>query len=141
MFVGPPTITFISNHTVSLEGDKVKLLCIAINDAHANYSIQINWYKGNTLIVPNGKRILLYNETSEDSRQLKSTLILDPINPSDDGVYTCQAVNHPDLHSESQTNLTVECKMINYSTSHQQVQCHMHVAHMSHALGNAWLHM
>ena len=112
--VGPPIISSISNHTVSLEGDKVKLLCIAINDNHANYSLQINWYKGNDLIVPNGKNILLYNETSENFKQLKSTLILDPINPSDDGVYTCQAVNHPDLHSESQTNLTVNCKMIKY---------------------------
>ena len=47
--------------------------------------------------------------------QLKSTLILDPINSTDDGLYTCQAVNHPDLHSESQTNLTVECEMIKYT--------------------------
>lgn len=115
MFVGPPIITFISNHTVSLEGDKVKLLCIAVNDVHANYSIQINWYKGNDLIVPNAKRVLLYNETTEDSKQLKSTLLLDVVNSTDDGVYTCQAVNHPDLYSESQTNLTVECKMINYT--------------------------
>ena len=91
------------------------MLCIAINDAHANYSIQINWYKGNNLIVPDLKRILIYNETTEDSLQLKSTLLLDPVNQSDDGVYTCQAVNHPDLHSESQTNLTVECEMIKYT--------------------------
>ena len=91
------------------------MLCIAINDAHANYSVQINWYKGSNLIVQNGKRILLYNETIEDSMQLKSTLILDPINSTDDGVYTCQAANHPDLYSESQTNLTVECEMINYT--------------------------
>ena len=88
--------------------------CTAINDAHANYSIQINWYKGNNLIVPDGKRILIYNETTEDSLQLKSTLLLDPVNRSDDGVYTCQAVNHPDLHSESQTNLTIECEIINF---------------------------
>ena len=115
LFVGPPIVSSISNHTVSLEGDKVKLLCTAINDAHANYSLQIKWYKGNNLIVPNEKRILLYNETNEDSMQLKSTLLLDPTNRSDDGVYTCQAVNHPDLHSELQTNLTVECEMINYT--------------------------
>ena len=37
---GPPIIHFISNNTVSLEGDKVNLLCIAINDNHANYSLQ-----------------------------------------------------------------------------------------------------
>ena len=114
-FIGPPIISSISNHTVALEGDKAKLLCTAINDAHANYSIQINWYKGSNLIVPNGKRILIYNETTKDSMQLKSTLILDPINSTDHGVYTCQAANHPDLHSESQTNLTVKCKMIKYT--------------------------
>ena len=115
MFVGPPIVTFISNHTVSLEGDKVKLLCIVINDAHANYSIQINWYKGNDLIVPNGKHVLLYNETTKASKQLKSSLLLDVVNSTDDEVYTCQAVYHPDSHSESQVNLTVECKMISYT--------------------------
>ena len=102
----------ISNSTVSLEGDKVHLLCNAINDIHANYSLQINWYKGN---IPEWKRILLYNETAyvKDSRQLKSTLTLDPVNSTDDGVYTCRAFNHPDLYSESKTNLTVECELTN----------------------------
>ena len=73
IFVGPPIIIFISNYTVSLEGDKVNLLCIAINDVHANNLLQINWYKGNKLITPNDKHTLLHNESDEGSRQLYST--------------------------------------------------------------------
>ena len=109
--IGPPIVTFISNYTVSLEGDKVNLLCIAINDVHANYSLQINWYKGSKLIKSNGEHIILYNEAATPSRQVKSTLLFDPINHSDDGEYTCRAFNHPDSHSELKINLTVECEM------------------------------
>ena len=115
IFVGPPLIVFISNHSISLEGDKVILLCIAINDVHANYSLQINWYKRNKLITSDEKHILVHNEAIDDSRQLKSTLILDPVNSTDDGVYTCKAFNHPDLQSELRTNLTVECETISYT--------------------------
>jgi len=113
-FVGPPIINFISNNTVSLEGDKVRLLCIAINDVNAVHSLQINWYKGNTLILSNGKHILLYNETTKASRQLNSTITFDPVNHTDDGEYTCRAHNHPDLYIESKTNLTIECEIYNY---------------------------
>ena len=115
--LGPPTITFISSYTVSLEGDNFNLSCTAINDVHANYSLQINWYKANKLITPNRKHVLLHNETTKDSRQVKSTLLLDPVEPTDDGVYTCQAFNHPDLFSESKINLTVECEIISYMTT------------------------
>ena len=108
---GPPVIIFISNSTVSMEGDKVNLLCTAINDVHTNHSLQINWYKGNDLIIPDSKHISLYNETVKNSRQLKSILTLDPVNPTDDGVYTCRAFNHPDLYSESKTNLSIECEL------------------------------
>ena len=93
--VDPPIIVSISNHTVSLEGDKVNLLCVAINDVHAN-SFQINWYKGNELISNGSKYIRIHNEADETSRQLHSTLLFDPINHTDNGVYTCQASNHPD---------------------------------------------
>jgi len=97
---------------VSLEGTKINLICNAINDVDAIHSLQINWYKGNTLVIPNGKRITLYNVTSEPSRQLNSTLLLDPVNRSDDGEYTCRAFNHPNSYSESKTNLIVQCKVI-----------------------------
>lgn len=96
-----------------MEGDKVNLLCIINNDAHANYSLQISWYKDNKLIILNGNRISLRNE---GSRQLKSALILEHVIPTDDGVYTCRAYNHPGLYSESKTNLTVECEMFSCCT-------------------------
>ena len=98
---------------VSLDGDKVSLLCTAVNDVHAYYSLQINWYKGNKHIIPDSKHISLHNETVKDSRQLKSILIFDPVNSTDDGMYMCRAFNHPDLYSESKINLTIECELIN----------------------------
>ena len=110
VIVGPPVISFINNNIISLEGDRVKLLCIATNDIRANYSLQINWYRGNELIMPNGKHILLHNDTHKHSNQLKSTLVFNPVNRTDNGEYTCRAFNHPDLYSELKTNLTVECK-------------------------------
>ena len=109
MYVGPPRITFISNHTTSLEGHKVRLICIAINDINAIHSLQINWYLGNQLVVPNGTSVIVQSETDTVSRQLNSTLQLDPVSPSDHGVYTCRALNRNDTYSESSTNLTVQC--------------------------------
>ena len=109
--VGPPVVTFISNNTVALEGKKVNLLCNATNDVDAIHPLRINWYKGNTLIIPNGNSVLLHNETTNASGQLKSTLILDPVNISDDGAYKCRAFNHPSLYSELITNLTIECEI------------------------------
>ena len=82
-----------------------------MNDVHSNYSLQINWYRGNALIIPNGKRILVYNGTVMASRQLNSTILFDPISHSDDGEYTCQAFNHPDSYSKLKTNVTVECEI------------------------------
>ena len=110
MHIGPPIISFISNSTVSLEGDKVNLLCVANNDVHTNYSLQINWYKGKKLVIPNGKHILHYNVTAKDSRQVNSTLTFDPVKHTDDGEYLCRAFNHPILYSESKTTLVVECE-------------------------------
>ena len=113
--VGAPIIVSISNYTVSLEGDKVNLLCVAINDVHANYSLQINWYKGNKLITSNdSENILIYNEADKTSQQLYSILLFDPINHADNGEYTCRASNHPDSYSELKTDLDVECKTTVY---------------------------
>ena len=107
--VGPPTAYCISNKTVSLEGDKVRLICTSINDVDAIHSLQVNWYKGNQLVIPNGKRIIVHNKTDKTSRQLNSTLLLDPVNCSDHGIYTCRAFNHPDCYSDCIINLTVQC--------------------------------
>ena len=97
-----------------LEGDKVNLLCTAINDLNANYSLQINWHKGNERIIPDGKRILVYNKTDKAPGQLSLTLFFDPINRTDDGEYTRRALNHPDSYSEAKTTLCVECEITYY---------------------------
>ena len=94
---------------MSVEGDKINLICITINDVDAVHSLQVKWYKGNQLVVPNGKRVIIHNETDKTSRHLNSTLLLDPVNPSDHGIYTIRAFNYEDCYSESRINLTVQC--------------------------------
>ena len=94
---------------MSPEGDKVNLICSAVNDVDAIHPLQIYWYKGSKLVMPNGRRILLYNETHNATRQLNSTLLLDPVNRTDDGMYTCRAFNRNDSFSELKTTLTVLC--------------------------------
>ena len=116
-YVGPPSITFISNHTMSIEGHKVHLICTAVNDASApTHSLQVNWYFKNQLVMPNGTRITIHNETDTSSRQLKSTLLLDPVHPSDHGEYTCRASNHHNSYSESRTKLTIKCMVYLYAS-------------------------
>ena len=99
--VGPP-INF-SSHIISSEGEKVNLICVAANPIN---SLQINWYKGNDLVLPNDDRIITYDEPA---KCLNSTLLLDPVNRTDDGVYTCRTFNLNGSFSESKINLTVEC--------------------------------
>ena len=94
---------------MSLEGNKVSLVCVAINDINAIHSIQIRWYKRNKPVIPNGKDILLYSKAENVSRQLSSTLLLDPVSRADDGEYTCRAFNHNDSFSEAKTNLSIQC--------------------------------
>ena len=97
---------------MSPEGDKISLICSAVNDADSIHPLQIYWYKENKLVTRNWKHIILYNETDNASRQLNSTLLLDPVNRTDDGVYTCRAFNHNDSFSESKTTLTVQCMVV-----------------------------
>ena len=93
------------------------MICSAVNDVDAIHPLQIYWYKGNKLVTPNGRHILLYNETDNATRQLNSTLLLDPVNRTDDGVYTCRAFNHIDSVSESKTTLIVQCTLVIYIIS------------------------
>ena len=62
-------------------------------------------------MTPNGRHIILYNETDNATRQLNSTLLLDPVNRTDDGVYTCQTFSH-NVFSELKTTLTVQCMLV-----------------------------
>ena len=81
---------------MSQVGDKVNLVCTAINDVDAIHSLQINWYKGDK--KQNGSQ---QNNTS--------ILFFDSVNRTDDGIYTCRASNRNDSFSEAKTNLTVQC--------------------------------
>ena len=111
--VGPPTVYCINNHTVSVEGDKVNLICTAINDVDAIHSLQVKWYKGDQLI-PNETHVTIHNKIDKTSRQLNSSLLLDPVNRSDHGIYTFKALNHPYCSSESKINLIVQCMVDTY---------------------------
>ena len=87
---------------MSQVGDKVSLVCTAINDVDAIHSLQINWYKGD--IKQNGSQIIPQNNTS--------ILFFDSVNRTDDGIYTCRASNHNDSFSEAKINLTVQCTYV-----------------------------
>ena len=115
--VGPPTVYCIKNHTVSIEGDKISLNCNAINDIDADHSLQVNWYKGNQLVIPNENSVTIHNKTDEVTRQLNSTLLLDPVNLTDHGIYTCTALNHPESYSECRIDLMVQCMVDSYTYS------------------------
>ena len=91
---------------MSTEGDKVNLICSAVNDVDAIHPLQINWYKG---VSSDGKPIILHDE---GGKRLNSTLLLDPVNRTDDGVYTCRVFNRNDSFSESNTTLTVQCMLV-----------------------------
>ena len=97
---------------MSPEGDKVNLICSVVNDVDAIHPLQIYWHKRNELVTPNGRHIIFYNEADNATRQLNSTLLLDPVNRTDDGVYTCRAFNRNDSFSESKTTLTVQCMLV-----------------------------
>ena len=91
---------------MSQVGDKVSLVCTAINDVDAIHSLQINWYKGD--IKQNGSQIIPQNNTS--------ILFFNSVNYTDNGIYTCRASNRYDSFFEAKTNLTVQCMV--YSRIH-----------------------
>ena len=114
--VGPPTVYCINNRTVSVEGDRATLICTVINDVDAIHLLQVNWYKGDQLVTPNGKHITVHNKNDKSSGQLNSTLSLDPVNRSDYGVYTIRVFNDRNSYSESRINLTVQCTVAQFIT-------------------------
>ena len=108
----PPSITYISDQTVSFEGRKVKLTCNATNDVDADYPVQIKWYnaKGKQVEVVN-KHVQIHNNTNNVTGERQSVLLFDPVNHTDTGMYTCRAYNHPQCYNEDKVNLTVECEL------------------------------
>ena len=84
-------------------------MCSAVNDVDAIHPVKINWYKGNKLVTPKENHIILYNKTDSVSRHYISTLLFNPVEDTDDGMYTCRAFNDKDSFSELKTKLIVEC--------------------------------
>ena len=97
---------------MSQVGNKASLVCTAVNDVDAIHPLQISWYKGNHLIEQNGIHIIPQNNTL--------ILFFDPVNRTDDGIYTCRASNRNDSFSEAKTKLTVQCTVLSHAilTSH-----------------------
>ena len=99
-----------------LEGDKTRLVCNATNDVDAVNPVQITWlYKNLTSVqchpvVPDNSRVIIYDVENSSGRQLHSTLFLDPINRTDEGVYICKASNHQQSNTESSTKVMITSK-------------------------------
>ena len=104
--VGPPTITYITNPLLTVEGNKTSLTCNATNDEDAVESLQIVWYNEGLVPITGQQDVIEIGTTNK----LQSTISFDSISHNHDGEYTCQAFNHPQLYSEAVTSLTVECK-------------------------------
>ena len=95
--------------TTTFEREKVNLVCNATNDIDAVHPVQVNWYKGNQLLRPDGRRVLVYPKLNT-SNEIVSVLLFDPVNHTDDGEYTCRFFNDPLSFTEVTTTLTVECE-------------------------------
>ena len=115
-YLGPPKITYISPDMTYLEGNKTRLICNATNDADAVNEVQITWFHNNLTsiqpIVPDNIRVIIHNVQNSSSRQLHSTLFLDPINRIDEGIYICKASNHPRSVTESSTKVMIKSKLL-----------------------------
>ena len=106
-FAGPPSGS-ISKSTTSFEGEKVDLMCHATSDIDAPHPVQVDWYKDNQLMRPDGGRVLVYSKLNT-SNEIVSVLLFDPVNHTDDGDYTCRSFNDPLSFTEVTTTLTVQC--------------------------------
>ena len=98
-----------------LEGRKTILVCNATNDVDAVNKVQITWFYKNLTslhqVVPDNHRVIIHNVENSTTRQLHSTLFLDPINRTDEGVYVCKASNHPQSNTELSTKVMIKSKL------------------------------
>ena len=109
LLLGQPTIDYISDPIISVEGNATSLICSATNDPDANIPSQIQWYKPNGGQVKQVDSRFVINNDNNITGKLQSVLLIDPITLDDDGVYKCRAFNHPESYAELSTSLTVEC--------------------------------
>jgi len=83
-------------------------MCNATNDIDTPHPVQVNWYKDNQLLRSDGGHVLVYSKLNT-SNEIVSVLLIDPVNHTDDGEYTCRSFNDPLYFTEVTTTLTVEC--------------------------------
>ena len=115
MYVGPPEITDISPNMSYVEGSKSSLICNATNDADATNEVQIAWfYKNLTLLYPvvRDNRVIIHNVKNLISRQIYSILLFDSISRIDEGVYICEASNHPQSSTKKSIKVMIKSKLI-----------------------------
>ena len=83
-------------------------MCNATNDIDAPYPVQVNWYKGNQPLRPDGRRVQIHPKLNTTNNSL---LLFDLVRRIDDGDYTCRVSNHYLSHTDLNTNLIVECEL------------------------------
>lgn len=120
MYVGPPNITFINDSVTVLEGVKVNLSCIVNTGTGCKHPLDIQWYKSGSILRAN-QRVDIYNITHEVTGYVQSVLSFDPVNHTDNGVYTCRALSKPESYTEANVSLTVECELHIYSIHNMYV--------------------
>ena len=91
-------------------------MCSATNDEDAADSLKILWYKTKDRVTITGQQDVIIEKSSTNiTTRLRSTISFDPINYNDNGNYTCQAFNHPQLYAEAVTSVIVKCKESTYT--------------------------
>jgi len=100
----------VSQDITLSEGDKAIFTCNATNDIDSDHPLGFYWYSPTGALLKTQRHIFIYNTTNLISKQIQSVLLIDQINDTDAGVYTCRAFNHPKLYTESMIDLSVECK-------------------------------
>ena len=90
----------------------MNLICNATNDVDAINPAQVIWYHGGMVVKPDGKHVTINNLGNNATGQIQSVLSFDSVNYTNDGVYTCRALNDPLSFTEKNVKLSVECKSI-----------------------------
>ena len=89
----------------------MNLICNVTNDIDAISPVQVDWYYKAMVVKPDEYHVVISNKRNNATGQIQSVLSFDPINYTNDGVYTCRAFNDPLCFTESNIKLTVECKL------------------------------
>ena len=73
--------------------------------------MQVQWYDSSDIqVISNESRIIVHTTTNRENGQVELVLLFDPVNRTDDGVYTCKAFNDPKCYAKANASLTVERK-------------------------------